>query len=130
MSAAPIDYSKLAAQAGAISSTPSPAATSAQPASSGGVDYTKLAAQAGAIASTPPPAPRTWTDSVGDAASEYWKQVNPISAVLGLANAVNHPIDTGKALLSTQGEVGKKAAASFQQGDYVAAARHGIDYLL
>jgi hypothetical protein len=130
MSAAPIDYSKLAAQAGAVSSTPPPAAASSQPAPSGGVDYTKLAAQAGAIASTPPPAPRTWTDSVGDAASEYWKQVNPISAVLGLANAVNHPIDTGKALLSAQGEVGKKAAASFQQGDYVAAARHGIDYLL
>ena len=129
MSAAPIDYSKLAAQAGAVSSTPPPAATP-QPASSGGVDYAKLAAQAGAIASTPPPAPRTWTDFVGDAASEYWKQVNPISAVLGLANAVNHPIDTGKALLSAQGEVGKKAAASFQQGNYVDAARHGLDYLL
>ena len=50
MSATEIDYAKLAAQAGAISSTPPPA-------SSGGVDYTKLAAQAGAISSTPPPAP-------------------------------------------------------------------------
>jgi hypothetical protein len=75
-------------------------------------------------------APRTWTDSAGDAASEWWKQVNPLSALEGLANAVNHPIDTGTALLNAQGEVGKKAAASFKQGDYVGATRHAIDYLL
>ena len=120
MSTPTVDYAALAKQAGAISSQPAP----------GGIDYAALAKQAGAVSSTPPPAPRTWTDSVGDAASEWWKQVNPISAVLGLANAASHSIDTGKALLNAQGALATKSVASFKQGDYVAAARHGIDYLL
>jgi len=118
---APVDYTALARQAGATSSQP--------PAPGGPVDYAALAKQAGAISSTPPPT-RSWTDSVGDAASEWWNQVNPISAVKGLATAVNHPIDTGKALLDAQGELANKVVSSFKSGNYVDAARHGLDYLL
>jgi hypothetical protein len=126
MATTPIDYAKLAAQAGAVSSTPAPSGIP----DPSGVDYAKLAAQAGAINSTPPAKPRTWTDSVGDAASEYWNQVNPVAAVKSLATAVNHPIDTAGSLLNAQGEVGKKAYDSAKAGDYVSAARHGLDYLL
>jgi hypothetical protein len=32
--------------------------------------------------------------------------------------------------VDAQGDLANKAAASFKQGDYVAAARHGLDYLL
>src|ERR1035438_1772700 len=115
----PIDYTALAKQAGAVSSQPAP----------GGVDYAALAKQAGAINSTPAP-PRTWTDSLGDAASEYWNQVNPLAALKSLVQATNHPIDTAGSLLNAQGEVGKKAYDSAKAGDYVSAARHGLDYLL
>ena len=115
----PIDYNALAKKAGAISSQPAP----------GGVDYAKLAAQAGAISSIPAK-PRTWTDSLGDAASEYWNQVNPLAALKSLVTATNHPIDTAGSLLTAQGEAGKKAYDSAKAGDYVSAVRHGIDYLL
>lgn len=115
----PIDYNALAKQAGAISSQPAP----------GGVDYAALAKQAGAISSTAAKK-RTWGDSVGDAASEYWNQVNPLAALKSLVQATNHPIDTAGSLLTAQGEVGKKAYDSAKAGDFVSAARHGLDYLL
>lgn len=76
------------------------------------------------------PKPRTWLDSVGDAAAEWWKQVNPVSSVKGLAEAVNSPIQTGKALLENQGQIEKKAEAAFKRGDYAEGVRHVLNYLL
>jgi hypothetical protein len=74
--------------------------------------------------------PRSWLDSAKDFASEAWNQVNPVAAVKGLAQAANHPIDTGKQLLLSQADVEKKAEESFKKGDYGTGVRHVLNYLL
>jgi hypothetical protein len=78
----------------------------------------------------PAPPPRSWLDSAKDFASEAWNQVNPVAAVKGLAQAANHPIDTGKQLLISQAEVEKKAEESFKKGDYGTGVRHVLNYLI
>lgn len=74
--------------------------------------------------------PRTWLDSASDYGSELWKQINPVSAVKGLAQATSHPIDTASSLLQGQGELEKKAEESFKKGDYVEGMRHALNYLI
>jgi hypothetical protein len=117
MSTTPIDYDALAKQHGG----------------SAVVDYDALAKEHGGIvsASTEPTVqPRSWLDSAKDFASEAWNQVNPVAAVKGLAQAANHPIDTGKGLLLSQAEVENKAEESFKKGDYGTGVRHVLNYLI
>lgn len=84
----------------------------------------------------PPPSeapadqPRSVSDQLSDATSEWWKQVNPVSAVQGLAEAARHPIDTASNLLNAQGALALKAKDALQQKNYPAAVRHGINYLI
>lgn len=76
------------------------------------------------------PKPRTWVDSATDAAKEWWKQVNPVSAVQGLAQAARHPIDTAVSLSQGQGMLAKRAEESFKKGDYAAGVQHFLNYLV
>ena len=81
------------------------------------------------VKSEPAPGP-TWLDSVGDYAKGVWSQINPVSAVKGVAQAVSHPIDTATQMLQNQGALADKAKTAFQSGDYVTGLRHSLDYLL
>ncbi len=53
-----------------------------------------------------------------------WKNLNPISAVQGLAHAALHPIDTASNILSAQGAELGKARDLVGQGRYVEAVGH------
>lgn len=66
-----------------------------------------------------PAAPQTF----GHASSEALNAANPLP---GLAQAIRHPIETGKGLVRTQLSEFPKAAAAFKSGDYMEGARHGL----
>jgi hypothetical protein len=123
-----VDYDGLAKANGSVDGAP-PLASSAGGAGAAPVDYDALAKANGATDSQPAQ-PRTWLDSVGDYAKGVWSQINPVSAVKGVAQAVSHPIDTATQMLQNQGALADKAKAAFQGGDYVTGLRHSLDYLL
>src|SRR3990167_5079331 len=54
------------------------------------------------------------------------QMLNPVTIAQGLYQATRHPIDTGSALLSAQGEQFGKAREAFTQGRYSEAAGHGV----
>lgn len=53
-----------------------------------------------------------------------WENVNPIAGVKGLMGAVAHPIQTGGAILRSQGDQFVKAYGDWKKGHYVEAAGH------
>ncbi len=110
MSTQPIDYNVLARQAGAVSS-------------SAPIDYDALAKQAGAV-TAPPPAQRGVMDSVGDFASELWKQINPIAGIKGAAQIAAHPVDTFVNDANARKQVYDQAEDAFSKGDYAEGAAH------
>lgn len=67
-------------------------------------------------------------NSIGDAASdflgEFWKQVNPVAGVKGLAQAAAHPIDTYKSDADARQAVYDKAEDAFKKGNYTEGAAH------
>lgn len=65
---------------------------------------------------------KDWSDSVSDFAKEVWNQVNPVSAVKGLAQATAHPIDTYKADLDARQGVYDQAKQDFKNGAYAGGA--------
>lgn len=69
-------------------------------------------------------------DALGRALSGFWEQVNPVTTVQGIAQAVSSPIDTAKGVGQAQGQLYHDAAKAFQEGDYIKGARKGIHYLL
>jgi hypothetical protein len=97
------------------------------------VDRSALAKQYGGVAVEPEakgePKPN-WLDSLSNFASEWWKQVNPVSGVQGLAQAAAHPVETGKALAENQGMLAQKAEEAFKAGDYAAGVQHALNYLV
>jgi hypothetical protein len=116
-----IDYAKLAAQSGGRPVNPPPAT----------VDYDALARASGGQPQTAPTgAPPTDTGGVSGFLREFWKQVNPLAIAQGIGQTVMHPIETGKTVLGAQGALLDKARASADQGDYVTATRHFMNYLL
>lgn len=72
----------------------------------------------------------SWLESASRFAKEAWDQVNPVAAVEGLANAVNHPIDTINAIGGAHLAVEKKAEDAFKKGNYTEGVRHVINYLI
>lgn len=62
--------------------------------------------------------------ALGRFASGAWEMLNPVAAVSGLASAVAHPIDTGRALVGAQLEQGRKAVDAVKEGRYLEAAGH------
>src|SRR5216110_3213852 len=69
-------------------------------------------------------------NTVGTLVRHVGAQINPITAVESVSQAVQHPIDTVKAIGAAQEVPFRKAQASYEAGDYGTAARHFIDYLL
>lgn len=54
------------------------------------------------------------------------KNLNPITAIEGLAGAVRHPLDTASSILQANLEQLKKAGADYQQGRYSEMVGHGV----
>lgn len=83
------------------------------------------------MSDTSKPAPQGGVgDTVGRALSSFWEQVNPVTMVQSLGQAVTSPVETARGIGQAQGEEYAKAARAFQAGDYVTGARHGLAYLL
>jgi hypothetical protein len=59
-----------------------------------------------------------------------WQEVNPVTLAQGVATAAQHPIATLENLGAQQGALLDKARASYDQGDYLSAARHAAMYLV
>jgi len=74
--------------------------------------------------------PQSIAGHLGDVVSGAWEQVNPVAAVQGVNEALQHPIDTASGLLSAQGQLGEDARSAYQQGDYARAIRKGINWAL
>lgn len=64
--------------------------------------------------------------ALGRFASNLGEMINPISLVTGAYNAVRHPIDTGKAILSQSGDQFDKAAQAGREGRYSEMIGHGL----
>lgn len=81
---------------------------------------------AGSVSITPDstPAPRTWTNSVGDFASNLWKQISPIAGVKGAAQLTAHPIDTLKSDADARTQIYNSAESAFKKGNYAEGAAH------
>jgi hypothetical protein len=67
---------------------------------------------------------------LGKFASEFWNQVNPVSAVQGVSQAFYHPIETAKSMGQAQGALAQKAEDAFHRGEYVEGLRHSLSYLI
>lgn len=74
--------------------------------------------------------PSSWMDSVHHFAGEFWKQVNPVEAVKGMAQMTAHPIDTIKAYGQQNSTIAAKAEESFKKGNYAEGVRHVLGYVL
>lgn len=77
-------------------------------------------------AETPGEQPSALSRFVSNAA----EMLNPITMAQGAYQAVRHPIETGSALWSAQGEQFSKAGEAFQQGRYGEAIGHGTAGML
>lgn len=109
--------------------------TGPQPPSRAQLDEIFAAASKGGAAPAPPAVPRASAPSrepntVSTLVSHVGAQINPLTAASGMATALAHPIQTVKGMGAAQGALYDKAKASYEQGDYLTAARHFADYLL
>jgi len=62
--------------------------------------------------------------------SNAWEMVNPVNLVKGAYEAVTSPIDTGKAILASQGEQFDKAVDAYRKGRYSEMVGHGAASML
>jgi hypothetical protein len=62
--------------------------------------------------------------ALGRFAGGVWKNVNPVEMVRGVAQAVAHPIDTGKAVVGQMGEQWEKAYHAGSEGRYSEMVGH------
>lgn len=69
-------------------------------------------------------------NTLGTFARHLGAQLNPLTAIHTIASAILHPVATTKAIGAAQGALFDKAKASYDQGDYLTAARHFVDYLI
>lgn len=69
-------------------------------------------------------------NTLGTVVRHIGAQINPITMIQTLGQAIAHPIDTTRAVGAAQGALFDKAKASYEQGDYLTAARHFVDYLI
>jgi DNA topoisomerase IB len=95
-------------------------------------DYAALAKQSGAVSSTPAPASGP-AQPTGGFWSNLMSHLHPVDDAAKLYQNVTDPhLPTGEFLKNWQTEsqaLKDKAEASAQQGDYVGAAAHGINFL-
>jgi hypothetical protein len=121
-----IDYDKLAQQYGGQSTKPA-------------VDYDELAKKHGAIASAPAATPSTdageapydpntatlW-EKTKHGVSEFGAQLNPVTAVKGMAELAAHPIDTLAKDSAARERIYAKAGDKYAKGEYASGLAHGI----
>jgi len=67
---------------------------------------------------------RTAMDSVKDFASEFGKQINPITGLQGAARAAAHPIETLKSDAAARQGIYTKAEEAFKGGNFSEGAAH------
>lgn len=94
----------------------------------GGAPATRTPARPEDFMDPQPAAPEG--SALGRLTSKAWDMLNPVSAVSGLASAVAHPYETGKALIGAQVEQGRKALDAAREGRYSEAVGHGGAALL
>lgn len=93
------------------------------------IDFSKYEEKAPAIdfsqyETAPVPAPQSTMDKVGHGVKEFLEQVNPVSAVKGVAQLAAHPIDTYKADAAQRQDILKKGMDAYHKGNYTEAAAH------
>lgn len=109
-----VDYDALAAKA-------------RTPTASAPVDYDALASKArGSTAAPTPPS----SSAAGDFLSEATQGINPRNIYHALKSIVLDLPGTVKQIGQAQGSLFQKAEDSYQKGDYIAAARHMVNYVL
>lgn len=69
-------------------------------------------------------------DSILHGAKDLWEQVNPVSKVKGIHQAMTSPIETMRAMGKRNEEMALAAKKSYDEGDYPSAIRHAINYLI
>lgn len=79
---------------------------------------------------TLPTPERGWMDELVDFGRGLWRNVNPITAVTGAADAAAHPVRTVQNIGAAQGALAAKAEDAFKKGDYITGSRHLVNYLI
>lgn len=69
-------------------------------------------------------------DAIGRGISNYWEQVNPVTAVKAAGKIVTDLPGAVSGVLAAQQVPFEKAKESFKSGDYITGARHALDYLI
>lgn len=67
---------------------------------------------------------------VGGYIEETWKGINPISTIKGMAQMAAHPIETYKADASQRQQILDAAREAWDRGDYLTAARKGVNSMI
>jgi len=126
-----VDYAKIAREMGGAARTPAPSV----------VDYAALAREVNgdplpSVAPVAPPrgwlSPSTPADFLNNPAVYAARGVgNAIKKIPGaIYSTVTDPVGTVGGVFEAQGRVGQGAADAYQRGDYLTAARKGVNYLL
>lgn len=106
-----IDYDALAAQHGGT-------------AASGNVDYDALAAQHGGMAAQQQP--KGVKEQLADFGKSLWQQINPVSGLKGMAQAVAHPVNTVNQDVQARQAVLDKAHEELSKGNYADGAAYWL----
>ncbi len=69
-------------------------------------------------------------DSILHGAKDFMEQVNPVSKVKGIHQAITHPIDTMRAMGNDNQKIAEDAKKAYDSGDYASAVRHSVNYIL
>lgn len=85
--------------------------------------------QAPGVSQGQPDAGLNWIDQLIGTAQGFGRNVNPITAVQGMAGAVRDPIGTGQHMGQAQGRLAQEAQAAFEAGDYLTGTRKLLGYL-
>lgn len=70
------------------------------------------------------------TGGVAGFARELWERINPIAMARGVVDAAKDIPGTIKGMGQAQEAVFRKAQEAAERGDYITAARHGLNYLI
>jgi len=68
--------------------------------------------------------------SFGAALREFGRKMNPLPMIQGLAQTAAHPIEALKSYGAQNERILSDAEGAFNRGNYIGAARHGLDYVL
>lgn len=128
-----IDYAALAREMGGVAVDGGPSSDRApEP------DYAAMARQHGAVGILEPMAPAVShvrpgdqpPQTIGRFAGESTQSINPVNIARGISETVRHPVNTVTGTLDAHDAMRRQALEAFEQGDYLASARHLLGYAL